>query len=233
MNNNKILIVDDDKDILDLLTYNLKNAGFQVSQANSGQNALNFLNKKFDLLILDVMIPDMNGYILCQKVRQLDSPNRHTPVIFLTAKNTDEDELLGFEMGANDFIIKPVKIRKLLARVKANIKRHIDYIEQNSIKWGKLEINPTSRSVIINSKFIHLTKTEFNLLFLLVHQEGKVFSRDEILDHLQEHNTIVTDRVIDVHIRKIRKKLSEYKVIIETVHGIGYLARRDNITENF
>ena len=226
----KILIVDDDKDIQDLLSYNLIKEGYQVRVASSGKEALKLLKEKFSLLILDVMMPKMNGYILCQQVRLLNTSNKNVPIIFLTAKDKEVDELFGFEMGADDFITKPISMYKLLARVKANIKRSkYDYDEQENLCWGKLKINQKSRSVTINSEFIKLTKTEFDILFLLLSKENKVFRRNDILDVIQDQNTIVTDRVVDVHINKIRNKLSEYSSIIETVHGIGYASIKDNI----
>ena len=229
----KILIVDDDVDIQDLLSYNFINRGYHVRVASSGKEALKLLNEKFDLLILDIMMPEMNGYILCQHIRRSNTDNKNTPIIFLTAKDTEEDELFGFEMGADDFITKPISMQKLFARVKANIKRaKFDNNLSNNICWGELYIDQTGRSVRINSNLIKLTKTEFNLLLLLISKEGKVFSRDELLNNIQDNNTIVTDRVIDVHIKKIRDKLSKYGSIIETVHGVGYLARKDNIPAN-
>jgi len=229
MRKNKILIVDDDKDIQDLLSYNLINQGYQVGIASTGNEAIKLLKSKYDLLISDIMMPEMSGYVLCQKIRESNTYNQNIPIIFLTAKNQESDELLGFEVGADDFIIKPISIRKLLARIKVHLKRSnsLDGAE-DTISWGTLSINQTNRSVIIDSKLIKLTKTEFDLLFLLISKENKVFRRHELLKLIQDENIIVTDRVIDVHIKKIREKLLQYSSIIETVHGIGYVARKGN-----
>lgn len=229
MRKNKILIVDDDKDIQDLLSYNLINQGYQVGIASTGNEAIKLLKSKYDLLISDIMMPEMSGYVLCQKIRESNTYNQNIPIIFLTAKNQESDELLGFEVGADDFIIKPISIRKLLARIKVHLKRSnsLDGAE-DTISWGTLSINQTNRSLIIDSKLIKLTKTEFDLLFLLISKENKVFRRHELLKLIQDENIIVTDRVIDVHIKKIREKLLQYSSIIETVHGIGYVARKGN-----
>ena len=230
MSKKKVLIVDDEKDIQDLISYNLTKEGYDVEIASSGIDALSYLNKKFDLMILDIMMPNMDGLTLCKQIRQSNDINKNTPIIFLTAKDDETDEVVGLEIGADDYIIKPVKIKILLARIKLSMRRNNNDESINIICWGKLELNKSERSVILNQKRIKLTKLEFELLYLLISKNNKVYPREEILNKLYD-NTIVTDRVIDVHINNIRQKLGYFNKIIETVHGVGYVARKENVPE--
>jgi len=230
MKSPKILIVDDEIDILDLLSYNLEKQGYLVKKSNSAQKALNMMIEEiFDLVILDIMMPGMDGYTLCKKIRNVHSINQNVPIIFLSAKDTEIDEILGLELGADDFLVKPVSMNKLLARIKSNIRKKIEVVN-SSISWGAIEANKDTRSVYINSVKIMFTKTEFDILYLLMSKEGKVFKRDELLNFINE-DTVVLDRVIDVHIKKIRDKLLNYKNIIVTVHGIGYSASKEILSE--
>ena len=141
MKSPKILIVDDEIDILDLLSYNLEKQGYLVEKSNSAQKALNMVIEEiFDLVILDIMMPGMDGYTLCQKIRNSNTINQNVPIIFLSAKDTEIDEILGLELGADDFLVKPVSINKLLARIKSNIRKKIEVVD-NNISWGTIEIN--------------------------------------------------------------------------------------------
>ena len=225
MKQNTILIVDDEKDIQELLSYNLTKQGYSVILAGSGEEALTKLDKKYELIILDIMMPGIDGYTLCKEIRNNNLVNRDVPIIFLSAKDTEIDEIVGLELGADDFLVKPVSMNKLLARIKSNIRKKMEVVN-NSIFWGSIEINKNTRSVYINSVKIMFTKTEFDILYLLMSKEGRVFKRDELLNFINE-DTVVLDRVIDVHIKKIRDKLVDYKNIIVTVHGIGYSASKE------
>ncbi len=230
MKSKRILIVDDEKDIQEIISYNLTKEGYEVETASSGTDALNYLNKKFDLIILDIMMPNMNGLTLCKQIQKSNDINKNTPIIFLTAKGDETAEVLGLEIGADDYIIKPIKIKLLLARIKVAMRRNNTDVSTDIISWGKLELNKSKRNVILNQKQIKLTKIEFELLYLLISKNNKVYQREELLNKLYD-NTIVTDRVIDVHINNIRKKLGYFNKIIETVHGIGYVARKENVPE--
>ena len=233
MKSEKILIIDDELDIRDLLSYNLAKKGYEVNVASSAKEALKLLKDNFSLLVLDVMMPNMDGYQLCKYIRTSNLPNKNIPIIFLTAKDTEMDEVFGFEIGADDFITKPISMYKLLARINALIRRDSYHTNHsNKLNWGKLQINKDDRTVLINKKLITLTKTEFDLLFVLLSRQNKVFHRQELLDIINKDNVIVTDRVVDVHIKKIRDKLLDYKNIIETVHGVGYIGRKSNIPEH-
>ena len=230
MKSKRILIVDDEKDIQEIISYNLTKEGYEVETASSGTDALNYLNKKFDLIILDIMMPNMDGLTLCKQIQKSNDINKNTPIIFLTAKGDETDEVVGLEIGADDYIIKPIKIKILLARIKAAMRRNNTDVSTDIISWGKLELNKSERNVILNQKRIKLTKLEFELLYLLISKNNKVYQREELLNKLYD-NTIVTDRVIDVHINNIRQKLGYFNKIIETVHGVGYVARKENVPE--
>ena len=228
----KILLVDDDADIRELISYNLLQAGYLVETAQNGIEAINLINSSHDLIILDVMMPKMNGYELCKKIRNSNDSYNQIPILFLSAKDTEFDEILGLEVGGNGFLVKPISMQKLLAYIKSNIKQK-DYkdIESKDLIFGKLIINKEKRSVKINSHKLSFTKTEFDLLFILLKNEEKVFTRNELINSLQDEFHVITDRTIDVHIKKIRTKLKNYSKLIETIHGVGYVARKDNISE--
>ncbi len=223
-NSLKILLVDDESDLIEFLTYNLESAGFSVVSAQNGEEALKKLTAKPDLIILDVMMPGIDGFELCGKIRE--NPDfENVPVIFLTARTSENDELHGLDLGAVDYIKKPISPRLLVARVKANLR--FDSSDKNAeekeeISLGPLVINKTDFSVKIegNSKFF--PKKEFEILFMLSSSAGKVFSRQNILDNVWGTDIYVVDRTVDVHIRKIREKLGEFGSLIETIKGVGY-----------
>lgn len=228
----KILLVDDDSDIRELISYNLLKEGYLVETAKDGEEAINLINSSHDLIILDVMMPKMNGYELCKKIRNSNDSYNQIPILFLSAKDTEFDEILGLEVGGNGFLVKPISMQKLLAYIKSNIKKN-DYkdIESKNLIFGELTINKEKRSVKINSHKLSFTKTEFDILFILLKNEEKVYKRDELINLLQDDFQVITDRTIDVHIKKIRTKLRTHSKLIETVHGVGYVARKDNISE--
>lgn len=220
----KVLLVDDEKDIVEFLSYNLKQEGFEVIVAYNGEEALTKMKESPNLVILDVMMPKLDGFEVCRKIRQ-DKEFENIPVIFLTAKVAELDEVRGLELGANDFIHKPISPKKLIARVKSNLRKiEPEFVAPKitSITIGPLNINKIKYVVNIGSDEIAFPKKEFELLFFLASNPGKVFGRDVLLKEVWGTDVYVVDRTVDVHIRKIREKLSEHSDIIETVKGVGY-----------
>ena len=216
---NKILLVDDEKDILEFLSYNLKKEGFEIDTANNGKTALNKLSKFIpDLIILDVMMPEMDGIEVCEKIRENEQYD-DILIIFLTARSEDYSELAGFSAGADDYITKPIKPKLLVSRVNAILKRKRKSIDNNSIKIGEISIDKTNHILLYSNEEIHLARKEFNLLYYLMTVPGKVFTREEIISTIWK-DTVVGDRTIDVHIRKIREKIGSNH--IKTIKGIGY-----------
>lgn len=228
----KILLVDDEKDIVEFLQYNLEREGFKVITAYDGIEALEKMSQKPDLLILDVMMPKMNGYEVCSKVRSQDD-YKNIPIVFLTAKSSEIDEVHGLNIGANDFIQKPISPKKLIARVRSNLRR----IETNQnglsrnqeITIGPLVINREKYTVTLKGKHIVLPKKEFEILAYLASNPGRVFHRDKILNDIWGSDVFVVERTIDVHVRKIREKLGSYAELIETIKGVGYRFKDDEL----
>jgi two-component system alkaline phosphatase synthesis response regulator PhoP len=220
----KILIVDDEDDILELLKYNLEKENYSVITAKNGFEALQKIELKPNLIILDLMMPIIDGLETLKKIKEKDE-YKDIPVIFLTAKTSESSEIAGLNSGASDFLFKPVSINKLLARIKAHLRR---YAEKESISSTSiieiegLKIDPEKFIVTINSQPVEFSKTEFLILLLLASKRGRVFKRSNILDQVWGDNVYVTERTVDVHLLKIRKKLGEYAYLIETVKGIGY-----------
>lgn len=226
----KILLVDDEKDIVEFLQYNLEQEGFKVITAFDGKQALEKISQKPDLVILDVMMPKMDGYEVCAKIRNMDE-YKHIPIIFLTAKSSEIDEVHGLNIGASDFIQKPISPKKLTARVKSNL-RKLEKVEEenlqtNEIKIGQLVIDREKYSVMLKGKHIVLPKKEFEILAYLASNPGKVFHRDKILNDVWGSDVYVVERTIDVHVRKIREKLGSYADMIETIKGVGYRFKDD------
>ena len=222
-NKKTILIVDDEKDIRDLLEYNLNKNGYNTITAIDGIDALLKVNSKIDCIILDVMMPNLDGYQTCQKIRN-NLTTKNIPIIFLTAKNTDDDEIQGFQSGCDDFIVKPISIKKILVRIKNALKKSTNtpYLKEQNLSFGKISINKDTHQVLLNDKKIKLTKTEFSLLCLLV-SKNKVFTRQELIDLIWGDTIIISDRSVDVHIRNIRIKIGkQHGDMIKTISGKGY-----------
>ena len=215
----KILIVDDEKDILEFLSYNLKKEGFEILTANNGLEGLEMATKEVpDLIILDVMMPEMDGIEACEKIRATPSLE-DTLVLFLTARAEEYSELAGFTAGADDYITKPIKPKLLISRVKAILKRKRRKESVKKITLGEILIDKEKHQLTYSGKSVSLARKEFNLLFLLMSIPGKVFSRDEIIQNVW-NDVVVGDRTIDVHVRKIREKIGNHH--IKTIKGVGY-----------
>jgi two-component system alkaline phosphatase synthesis response regulator PhoP len=225
----KVLVVDDERDIVDLLTYNLKKEGYDVISANNGQEALKKAASKPDLIVLDVMMPVLDGYETCRRLKG-DPATASIPVVFLTARSGEADEVIGLEIGADDYIQKPISPRKLVARVKAHLRRSEAPPEDGAgrttvIKVGPVEINRSTYTVRLEKREIFFPKKEFEVLALLAANPGRVYSREMLLNMIWGSDVVVVDRTIDVHIRKIREKLGDQAGLIETIKGVGYRFR--------
>ncbi len=218
----KILIVDDEEDLCEILQYNLGNAGYQTEIAHSAEEALKRDISDFDLVLLDVMMGAMSGFKMADKLRNEMQVN--VPIIFLTAKDTENDILTGFSLGADDYIAKPFSVNELTARVKAVIKRaRTDkFKSQAKLRFGELEIDTSKKRLIIHDERVELTKKEFEILKVLIENQGKVFSRDDILAIVWGNDVIVTERTVDVNITRLRNKLGTYGSCLKNKTGYGY-----------
>jgi two-component system alkaline phosphatase synthesis response regulator PhoP len=218
----KILIVDDEPDILELIEYNLNKEGYQVFTANNGQEAVAEAKKVLpDLIILDVMMPKMDGIEACRIMRTMPE-FKTTFMVFLTARSEEYSEIAGFNVGADDYIAKPIKPRALVSRINAILRRNqpSEDSSDNKLEIGDLVIDREAFMVFQGGEKVVLAKKEFELLYLLASKPGKVYTREAILKNIWEDSVVVTNRTIDVHIRKLREKLGENYV--STVKGVGY-----------
>lgn len=217
----KVLVVDDEEPILELLKYNLEKEGYSVETANDGLKAVE-MAKKFhpDLVLLDIMMPVMDGVEACRRIREIPEI-RKTFVIFLTARSEEYSEVAAFDVGADDYITKPIKPRALISRIQAMFRRDPKLNPPaDHIAFDGLKIDRTSYTVSVNGKEISLPKKEFELLYFLAQSPNKVFTRDELLQHIWGSDVYVVARTVDVHIRKVREKIGED--YITTVKGVGY-----------
>lgn len=221
-NKQKILIVDDEPDILELIEYNLKKEGYQVYTASNGVEAIAAAKKHLpDLIILDIMMPKLDGIETCRQLRAIPE-FKSTFIVFLTARSEEYSEISGFNVGADDYIAKPIKPRALISRINAILRRNTqtDTEVENKLEIGDLVIDREAYLVFQRGQKIVLAKKEFELLYLLASKPGKVFTREVILNNIWEDSVVVTNRTIDVHIRKLREKLGDDYVA--TVKGVGY-----------
>lgn len=221
----KILVVDDEENILELIRFNLENNGYKVLVAQNGTDALKIAKSEHpQLVLLDLMLPGMDGYDVCKEIRR-DNNISQTPIIMITAKGEELDKILGLELGADDYITKPFSIRELMARVKAVLRRTtIQYIDK-SYKFGSITIDFQKHEVLRNEERIDLTLKEFELLEILIKNKGRVMTRDFLLDKIWGYEYIGETRTVDVHIRHLRQKIEEddkNPQYIETIRGIGY-----------
>lgn len=219
-----LLIVEDDKDISKLLKYNLEKAGFYCAIAFSGEDALQILDREpLDLVVLDIMLPGMDGLEVCKWMRKSEK-NARLPIIMLTAKGEEVDRIVGFELGADDYIVKPFSPRELILRIKAILKRKNEEIlkEKDILVSGEIMIDISRHKVFARKKEIELTPMEFNLLVTLVKRSGRVQTREKLLNDVWDMAADVTTRTIDTHVKKLRKKLGKSGRLLETVRGVGY-----------
>jgi len=216
----KVLLVDDEPDILEFLSYNLKKEGYKVFTAENGMDAIPIAKKEIpELIVLDVMMPEMDGMEVCKELRKIPSL-KNVMIAFLTARNEDYSQITGFDSGADDYITKPIKPNVFVSRVKALLRRVAKNSMSNIIETAGIKIDREKHLVEKGGKEMILPKKEFELLHLLISKPGKVFKREEILNSVWGDDVIVGDRTIDVHIRKLREKLGdEY---FQTVKGVGY-----------
>lgn len=224
--NTKILIVEDEKDISGLISYNLGKEGFEVSVFSDGEDALRIIRKeKFSLIILDLMLPGIQGMELC-KILKSSEETSFIPIIMLTAKSDELDKVLGLEMGADDYITKPFSPRELIARVRAVLRRAQEKpAAEKVLKIGDLEINTDTYQVSKRGALIKLSATEFKLLLYLVRKRGRVFDRDMLLNAVWKNEAYVEPRTVDVHIRRLREQIEDdpsHPLYIKTRRGIGY-----------
>ena len=217
----KILLVDDEPDILEIVGYNLKNEGYQVYTANNGLEALKSAKKITpNLILLDIMMPEMDGIETCEKIRAIKSLE-NTLIAFLTARNEDYSQVAGFDAGADDYITKPIKPKVLIGKVKSLLRRlKAESQEDSSIKIGDITINRDEYMIFKGDKKIFLPRKEFELFSLLTSKPGKVFKRETILDSVWGNEVVVGGRTIDVHIRKLREKIGDNH--FKTIKGVGY-----------
>jgi len=215
----KILLVDDEKDILEFLSYNLKKESFDVRTCLNGEQAIEEARKfKPDLIILDVMMPEMDGITACSEIRKI-SDLKDVLILFLTARSEEYSELAGFDAGADDYVTKPIKPKLLISRIKALLKRNNRKDAGSYIKISDIEIDKEKHLLLYKEQEVHLARKEFHLLYYLMTIPGKVFTREEIISEIWK-DAVVGDRTIDVHVRKIREKVGGHH--IKTIKGVGY-----------
>ena len=218
----KILVVDDEADLREILQFNLESEGYIVDTAESAEQALRILTPEHGLILLDVMMDGMSGFKMAEKLRK--DLHNETPIIFLTAKDTENDMLTGFNLGGDDYISKPFSIKEVAARVKAILKRagNAPVATPPVIQIGAINIELGTKSVTINGQSLPLTKKEFEILSLMAQNPGRIFSREDILNRVWQNDGYVLERTVDVHITRLRKKLGEYGKIIVNRSGYGY-----------
>jgi len=222
MGKRKILIIEDDRDIVEMLDYNLKEEGYETVSALNGEQGIALADKERpDLIILDIMLPIMDGFEVCRTLKN-DDRVAHIPIIILSAKSQETDKVVGLELGADDYVTKPFSPRELIARTRAILRRGREEHTDNKIQRGEITIDRTRHKVIVGKKDISLTLTEFKLLEFMARRPGAVFSRARILDAVAGQDTISCDRTVDAHIKSLRHKLGPAKDYIETIRGAGY-----------
>ena len=221
--NIRILVAEDEEDICEILQFNLESEGYQVDVVHSAEDALKKKLSEYDLFLLDVMMGKMSGFALSQKMRkELDI---NAPIIFLTARSNENDLLTGFSVGADDYISKPFSIRELQARVKTILKRSNQQSKTEEsliLQMGNIGLDNKTKRLILDGKKVELTRKEFEIILLLAKNQGRIFSREEILDRIWADDVIVTDRTVDVNMTRLRKKMEGYSTYIRNKAGYGY-----------
>lgn len=223
MNDYRILVVDDEEDLCEILKFNLENEGYWVDTANSAEEALNMDLTQYHLLLLDVMMGDISGFRMANILKK-DKDTAHIPIIFVTAKDTENDTITGFNLGADDYISKPYSLREVIVRVKAVLRRtsSLPIKSDEILEYKGLSLNVLQKKVCIDGTEVALTKKEFEILMLFLQNKGRVFSREDILSKVWNDEVYVLDRTIDVNITRLRKKIGEYGKRIVTRLGYGY-----------
>ena len=232
MEQKQILVVDDERDLCDILLFNLRSAGYQAEAVYSAEEALQQIDNRkssnsnlFDLLLLDVMMPGMSGFELARRLKE-DEQARQIPIIFITAKDTEDDTLQGFGLGADDYVTKPFSVREVVARVKAVLNRRpvrSPSAWEGNLRFEGLAINAANKTASVDGDPIALTRTEYELLHLLLSHRGQVFSRQQLLDKVWPQDVIVTERTVDVNMARLRKKLGRFAACLVSRTGYGYV----------
>jgi two-component system alkaline phosphatase synthesis response regulator PhoP len=224
-----ILVVDDERDIVDMLRYNLEKEGYRVLAAPDGKKALEMAMKLPDLVLLDVMMPELDGWEVARRLRG-EKKTSQIPIVFLTARTSEVDEIVGLELGADDYIVKPISLPKLMARIRAVFRRtgvSAELPEEDVIRLGEIEINRLNYTVHIESKEVAFPRKEFEILAYLAEHQNQVVTREKLLNAVWGSNVYVVDRTVDVHVSRVREKLGRFARWIETVKGVGYRIRGD------
>ena len=225
MNDYRILVVDDEEDLCEILKFNLENEGYEVDTANSAEEAMKMDISSYHLILLDVMMGEISGFKMANILKK-DKKTAKVPIIFITAKDTENDTVTGFNIGADDYISKPFSIREVMVRVRAVLRRTAeqagDADESKIINYQGLQLNLDKKTVSIDGEAIPFTKTEFELLRLFLEERGKVFSRQELIDRVWPKDVMVLDRTVDVNITRMRKKIGKFAKCIVTRLGFGY-----------
>jgi len=221
----KILIVEDERDVVKLLRYNLEKEGFRISSVTDGSLALSEMRREpADLVMLDLMLPGMDGLEICRQLRR-NERYASVPILMLTARSEEADRVVGLELGADDYVTKPFSMRELIARVRALLRRQDPTPQRNALLHGDIHIDPSAHAVRVSGKQVELSALEFRLLHYLAAHPGMVFSRDHLLDRVWGNDRSVTPRSVDVYIRRVREKIEpqpQTPVYVQTVHGVGY-----------
>lgn len=221
-----ILVVDDEEDLCEILKFNLETEGYAVETANSAEEALELNIENYNLILLDVMMGEISGFAMAKRLKSNPS-TKNIPIIFLTARDSENDTVTGFNLGADDYISKPFSIREVILRVRAVLNRTDVFREANApmeetISFQGLEMNLEKKTVRIDNEEIPFTKTEFELLHLLLREKGRVFSRQELIERIWPKDVLVLDRTVDVYITRVRKKIGRFSKCIATRLGFGY-----------
>lgn len=224
MSDYRILVVDDEEDLCEILKFNLENEQYLVDTANSAEEALKMDLAVYDLLLLDVMMGEISGFKMANMLKK-DKRTAHIPIIFITAKDTENDTVTGFSIGADDYISKPFSLREVVARVKAVLRRtstEKETKQPEKLVYHNLVLDIPQKKITVDDQYVSLTKKEFEILYLLLQNKGRVFSREDILNRIWDEEVYVLDRTIDVNITRLRKKIGEYGKCIVTRLGYGY-----------
>ena len=230
MSKKKLLIIEDDRSLSSVVEYNFANSGYEVFCAHDGQDGINQARSRMpDIILLDLMIPVIDGIEVCRQLRA-ESTTRETPIIMVTAKSEEVDQLIGFSVGADDYVIKPFSVRVLMEKVKTLLRRHArsQGIGLDIVSSGPVEVDRGRHRVLVDQKQLELTPSEFRLLDTLIRNPGRAFERSELINAALGADTLALERTIDVHIRSLRKKLGVHADVIQTVRGVGYRFRESS-----